>query len=237
MKKIIHLSLILYAVNLLILRAENTASDAITHALKIKDIPIHSKFLDELKDIRGPQEIIEGEYVCWDYAFQWSALGPNGEKLILKKGTPMRFVSATRNGCEVSINGTTYSITAPPHNGMKFSLADMKIKGLEESIVKNRLGDPQQIRDQDGLKVYFYSKEYTITRQGFDYVSSNTSGTLYGNEQIPNNNIRYESTTQTRVPYTESKTYKPYSFLIRFDSDGKATHVDDLYTDSSWVRK
>ena len=99
--------------------------------------------------------------------------------------------------------------------------------GAPENIVKNRLGNPQQVKQIDGLKAYFYTKEIKLSRERLATSHSTTGGNIDG--------IRYSENTVHHRPYTEKMTYNPYSFLVIFDEDNKVTRIDDLCIKSaSW---
>ena len=200
----------------------------------IEKLPLHAFFKEEVAELVGPMELIEGEYVIWRYPFRWIATGAQGERLTLTQDTPMRFVNHTQTGWEIiAKDGKQYSIATPPHIGgdsRVFYLDNLKLNGLEENIVKNRLGEPQKVSEAKSVKIYLYTKEVTRTRTGFDALMSTSTGYVGGDP--------FTSRTTTSVPYQESITYNPYSFQIYFDSNGKVTRVEDLCISSaSWERK
>ena len=75
-----------------------------------------------------------------------------------------------------------------------------------------------------------YTKEVTRTRTSYDYVQSQTNGTVGGDP--------FSSSTTYQVPRSESITYNPYSFVVYFNAEGNVDHVEDLISsDASWQRK
>ena len=201
-------------------------------AQSISGLPLHAVFPDELADLKGPQELIKGEFVIWRYPFNWVAAADSGQRVPISQYTPMRFIAHLNGGWRVQGNDKEYNISIPPNTAggqNVFMFADIKILGAHMGIVKNRLGEPTQvIKTPDGT-AFQYSKEVTRSRLAFDTLLSTTQGTI-GMDS-------FRSTTTTLVPRSESLTYNAYSFILHFDSEGIVRRVEDLCTKTAeWER-
>jgi hypothetical protein len=201
-------------------------------AQSVSGLPIHAQFREELEDLKGPQELISGEYISWNYPFPWQAVSETGQRIPISKGMTFRFIERINTGWRVETDGKRFTIPRPPNSGSTFepmSLAPISIKGASKRIVENRLGAPTKILEKPEGIAYLYTKEVTHSRTSYDTLQSNTQGTI-GND-------RFNSTTTTAVPVGESITYTPYSFLIYFNADGNVDHVEDLCTSAAkWER-
>jgi hypothetical protein len=216
---------------------EYSESTKTLYGPNVLDLPIHTNIKSELSDLDGPGLCIEGEIVTWFYPFQWKGYDESGEKLKIKPDTNFIFSKQVKEGRYaggwevITKDGVRCTIPRPPNiregDFGVFYLAHINLDGAPENVVKNRLGNPQQVKQVDGLKAYFYTKEIKLSRNRFETSYSTTRGNFDG--------MPYTENTVNQKPYTEKMTYNPYSFLVVFDEDNKVTRIEDLCTESaSW---
>ena len=199
----------------------------------IKSLPIHTTDERDLSDLEGPKNLIAGELVMWTYMFRWKGHDPNGRALIIEPYSEFIFSRHVGlSGWEVIMqDGVMCIINRPPHipnnDSHVFDLEVIDIKGAHETIVLNRLGEPQQVDLIDGRKAYLYTREISDSRPRIGTATSTTSGRFDG--------LPYSETTEHSYFYKERMVYNPYSFLIIFDENNRVFIVRDLCTKSaSW---
>ncbi len=203
-------------------------------AQQVYGLPIHTNAPKQFKIaakeaielLKGPQNLIHGEYVTWTYPFDWIATTASGKKQALQQGHLLTFLGTNTYGFIVEIKGLQYHIKTPPHTAgawSVFKLAKIELEGVSADIVKNRLGAPTQIINTtlEGAK-YLYKNELTKTYTGFDVTVSEFENARTGSGEP------IYGTFTTRTPYTETATYTLYSFVIHFDAKDKVQHIEDL---------
>lgn len=195
----------------------------------VTDLPIHSEDKAELKSLKGPQKLIEGEYVTWEYPFRWIAASKDGTRLTLTQGMPLRFVEQTTDGYAVALDGVKYFLNRPRDSGALFQLQRISLIGVTADIVENRLGQPQKaIKDEIG-SAFLYSKSITQARTAFDTLSSTTQGTI--------GTTPFQGSTTTMIPRGETMTYSPYCFVVHFDTSGIVVRITDIIEGTAkWKR-
>jgi hypothetical protein len=202
----------------------------------ISGLPLHPVLQGELDNLHGRLQLIENEYVMWNYGFNWSATPAEGggPKLSLERNMGMRFIRAINGGWLISYSGKLYTVATPPnvtlHNCFMFAI--LPANGLGTSIIENRLGAPVKVAKQnDGTSVWYYNKEVVYDRTTWFTITSNTNGmNSYGD--------MFTATTTTAIPQQEEIRYNPYSFAIFFDVHGNVSRVQDLCTKSAtWQPK
>lgn len=195
------------------------------HAQRITDFPQDATLP------QGPMDFVVGEYVTWRYPFPYNAVSADGKVFTLTQWMPVIFMGAINGGFQIAVGGVTYTVTDPVHNGTSavFVLQQISLKGVSADVVKNRLGEPDDVVKSGDTFAYIYYSEKTETRIEHRYVQSNVQGQV--TIQSPNGGFStggYSGVTTTDVPVEKHMTYNPYAFRVSFDANGNVTGIKDL---------
>lgn len=192
-------------------------------------LPVHALLNEEVKDLIGRHNLVEGEGIIWSYSFPWTAYTPEKTPVDVPSGTAFRFEKQAASGWIMELRGgNRYYIPCPPNIPLDspFSIlkfAPIELKGWPKQIVVNRIGSPIKMEKTETGEAWLYTKTVTRQRKVIDTIVSETTGTL-GYDTL-------RLTTTTQIPGVESITYNPYSFLVHFDKSGLVTNVEDLATE------